>query len=499
MSSFRSPPGIKIKPYPFGEFQGLDSSRDITALDTGRQQHLVKLNNGYCDWRGQIVREPTCSQRVGQNLVTHINFISKDKVIWAERTGSGMSFRSENDHTLSDVYPSNANISSTVFNQRVHVLARALRAYYYDGTQWQANSSPALNLLRPAHVTSIQRRVAVAGITGKETQIHLSRVDQDQIFPDDEDPGSANVLRAAYIDLANLTGKADGVTGLATFETNRLVAFTSDKALLYRVDPDINNWTLDERANINIGCISHNTIQAAGTDVLFCSRNGIHSIKRSIDNGIMVYSYSLSDKIDILYRNLLKTVENFEDISAVFNQDEAQYHIFFPQANSSLCTRLTLSLNVEGGEPQPKFSTGTFLNARCGAFLAGQLVFGTPGGVYDVNKVESEDGITPDMEVVTPFLWHGSTSDTKDTHSIILQASGKGTIIMDAKDDAGRIIGELRFEVDDSDDNQFEGVPLSRQYERAWQHRYRGAMYRFRTEGGSSLLRITGFAITVKQ
>jgi hypothetical protein len=70
---------------------------------------------------------------------------------------------------------------------------------------------------------------------------------------------------------------------------------------------------------------------------------------------------------------------------------------------------------------------------------------------------------------------------------------------MDAKDDAGRIIGELRFEVDDSDDNQFEGVPLSRQYERAWQHRYRGAMYRFRTVGGSSLLRITGFAITVKQ
>ena len=499
MSSIRSNPQIKVKSFPFGDFQGLDTSRDITALDTGKQQHLVRLDNGFCDWRGQIVREPTATQRVQANAINHINFINKNEIVWAEKTGSGLTFASERNHTLADAYPNNAIISSTVFNQRVHFCARALRSYYYDGTRWTANSSPALNLLRPAYVTSIQRRLAVAGITGRETEIHISRVDQDQIFPDDEDPSSTNVLRAAKLDVANLLGTADAITGLATFETNRLVVFTADRALLYRIDPDINNWTLDERANVNIGCISHNTISPAGTDVLFCSRSGIHSIRRSVDNGIMVYSYSLSDKVDTLYRSLLKTVSDPEEISAVFDQDEGRYHIFFPQANSMLCTRLTLSLNAEGGEPQPKFSTGSFLNARCAASLAGQLVFGTPGGIYDINKVESAEGVTPDMEIVTPFLWHGSLVDTKETTSIVLQASGKGTIVMDAKDDAGRMIGSLRFEVDDSDDNQFAGVPLSRQYERKWEHRYRGASYRFRTEGGSSLLRITGFAINVRQ
>ena len=33
--------------------------------------------------------------------------------------------------------------------------------------------------------------------------------------------------------------------------------------------------------------------------------------------------------------------------------------------------KITLALNPEGGEAIPKFSTGDFLRARCGAFLNG--------------------------------------------------------------------------------------------------------------------------------
>ncbi len=54
--------------------------------------------------------------------------------------------------------------------------------------------------------------------------------------------------------------------------------------------------------------------------------------------------------------------------------------------------------------------------------------------------------------------------------------------------------------VDGSDyDSEFSGMPLIKQYERKWEHRYRGAMYRFRTEGGSGHLRVTGLAITVRK
>jgi hypothetical protein len=445
------------------------------------------------------VRDPAARKRKGAHPVRHVDFFAKGETFWIEETGNQLSFNSDRDHVLENVYPANAVPSSTIFNQRVQVFARALPAYRYDGIQWSRNASPALDRLRPAFSTSIQRRLVVAGIPGRETQVHLSRVDHDQIFPEDENPESENVLRAAFIDVANLLGSADSITGIAGFEQNRMAVFTADKALLYRIDPDINNWVLDDRANINVGCLSHNTIRNAGTDVLFCARSGINSIRRSEDNGIIVYSYSYSEKVDLLYRELVRSVENPQMISAAWDQDNSQYHVFFPQAGGALSKRLTLSLNPEAGQPQPKFSTGSFLNARCGATLAGQFVLGTPGGVYEESG-NAPDAVTPDMEVVTPMLWHGSLSDTKETYSLIIQATGQGTLQIDAIDDQGRAFGSLDIEINDTpDDNRFLDVPLSRQYERKWEHRYRGAQYRFRVKNSAGMIRIIGFAVTVRQ
>ena len=129
------------------------------------------------------------------------------------------------------------------------------------------------------------------------------------------------------------------------------------------------------------------------------------------------------------------------------------------------------------------------------------MVLGTNGGVYEILEVEDdrEDAFTPEMEVITPYLWHGSLMDTKETTSVILQATGEGIIEMDAIDIDGKVIGSLVIEVDDtSDDNYFQDVPLSSQYERKWSHRYLAAQYRFKTKGGGGLLRIIGFAVTVR-
>jgi hypothetical protein len=500
-SSFKSPPGLKLKTFAYENFMGLDTSRDITSLDTGQDQHVAKIENATSDWRGQMVRDASAKHRDGEYKVNHVRFFGTNEVCWVEQTGSGQNLISERGHILEGVYLASANVTSTVFNQTVIFASRANPLYRYDGINFERNNSPAADKLRPAYCTSVQRRLAVAGIPGRETQVHLTRVDQDEIFPEDEDPASNNVLRAGFIDVANLLGTADQITGLGTFEQNRLVVFTADRAIIYRIDPDIEQWVIDDNANINIGCASHNTIANAGTDLLFCSRSGIHSIKRSEDNGILVYSYSLSDKIDLLYRELFNSVPDKERISAVFDQDTAQYHVFFPQGGDQIYKRLTLAMNPEGGQPVPKFSTGNFLNARCGSFLGGRLVYGTSGGTYEVLKVEDvdPDAFVPEMEIITPFLWHGSLTDTKETHSLLIQATGEGVILIDATDLDGRIIGSLRIEVNaTSDDNAFEDVPLSKQYERKWSHRYKAAQYRIRSEGGGGLLRIIGFAVTVR-
>ena len=77
--------------------------------------------------------------------------------------------------------------------------------------------------------------------------------------------------------------------------------------------------------------------------------------------------------------------------------------------------------------------------------------------------------------------------------------SGNGIIDLTAVDETGRELGALNFEVDDTDDNRFIDVPLSHQYERKWETRYRGAQYRLKISGGSGVFRIMGFAVVLKE
>lgn len=501
MSHYKAPSGVRTRTFAYEDFQGLDTSRDLISKDTGRGQHFERVQNAYCDWRGQVVRDATCVHRHGDRVVIRVAHFNKSEVVYAERTDGAINIVSERDHILANYYLPSAVVTTTVFNKQVHFAASGYVMVSYDGVIYRLNASNHLGRLRPAYLASVQRRLVVAGAVGQETKVFISRVDNENVFPEDEDENSENVLRAGFIDVANLIGTADQITGLGAFEQNKLIIFTSDRALIYQIDPDITRWQQDTSANIQIGCVSHNTICNAGTDVLFCSRSGVHSIKRSTENGILVYSYSLSDKVDLLYRELFDSVDNPEEISAVFDQDKAQYHIFFPQPGGVLCKRLTLALNPEGGEPQLKFATGDFLNARCGSFLAGALVFGTSGGIHESlreGQIDA-DGVTPQFEIVTPMLWHGSLIEMKETLSIVIQAAGKGILQIDAVDDEGRTIGSMEVESGNStDDNYFFGVPLSRQYERKWQHRYRGAQYRIRSKNGDGLFRLIGFAITVR-
>ncbi len=281
MAATQSPPGIRTRAFAYDGFRGIDSSRDEAAQDSGSRQTLVQLVNGYCDTRGQIIRDPTATRLLRGPPVIHLRHYGRNGFAWAERVDGGLNLVADRGARVDTVWPSNASPSSAVFNRRLIVGARALPPWQFDGAQWRALSSPSLAQMGPAYYTAIQRRLAVAGIPGRETQVHISRVDDETVFPDNEDPGSANVLRAGFIDVANVLNTADEIRGIAPWEQNRIAISTSDRTLVYRLDPDIDQWAIDDRANIMIGCLSHNAMASAGADLLMPSRNGIHSVRRA--------------------------------------------------------------------------------------------------------------------------------------------------------------------------------------------------------------------------
>jgi len=491
--------GVEVEVFPYSEFQGIDTSRDRAALDSGEKQSLFIIEDGFADWRGVLVRDPgAVSRNSGDGKISHVNFYGRNEACWAQRDGGGVSLASDRffshgpGHKLDEVYPVGSTVTSTVFNHRTIFATAGQPMYRYNGASWKEVIN--LNPQTPAFLAAVQQRLCVAKANG--TLVDLSRVDDETYFTEDEVAGATSVTKGGNIDIRNLLGTSDVIKGLSAFEQNRLAIFTNDQCLIYTLHPDLTKWEIDDRANIQVGTISHNAVARAYSDLLYCSRNGIYSIQRSRTNGVTIFSIPMSFKVEQTYRALLKTVTNQEEISSYFDQDNGQFHTYFPQG-PLLTNRLTLTLDPTG-ENNNKWSTGSFLQATCGRQLGPTTLLGTPGGVWNRKLVEDETDISPTMIVETPILWQGAINDLKDSHSIIIQASGKGTIDIEAFDELDRPLSGMTFEISGLGvDDSFGPVPLSLQYERKFQHRYRGVYFRFKIKG-TGLLRMTGFAVTIR-
>jgi hypothetical protein len=354
--------------------------------------------------------------------------------------------------------------------------------YRYDGFEFSTSTAS----IKPSFGVPIQRRLAVAGFKDRPTTIEFSRVDNPDIFLNEEAP-TEEVTRASFIDISNLIGTADEITGLGTFEANRLAVFTKDQTLVYVIDPDFEQWQLDSRANLRIGCIGHNTVVNAGSDLLFCSRRGIHSIMRSEQNGITIAEASLSDEVETLYQDLVKTTPDPRMISAVYDPDALVYHIFFPRPGGTQTVRL--SMNFRAGYELRNFQLGDTLLPRCGTFLGGRLMFGTADGVYEATEraFQQDTGIADlrrsPMVAETPVLWLGDFIGTKRTHTLVLQATGKGRFFIDAVDEDDRPMGSIEVNLDRlPGDPHWGDAPLKSDFTFPFNHLFRGVRLRFRTE-----------------
>ena len=479
---------------PYQGFVGLDSSRDLFNQDDGERQALHVLENAYADFRGQIVRDGPAEFRFGTKPVKHVVHYDTDTVVVASEYGDGLHLESEQGFEFDFVFPSSAILSSTVFNRNIMFTARGLAPTVFDGNLFRFTTSTAATVALPAFCTTVQQRLCLAGLAASDTQVMIGAANTLDTFFGDEQVDASSQLRAGNLDIANLLGTADKITGISSFETDKLCIFTNDRAFVYKLDPDITLWELQTEASATYGCASHNTIKEAGTDLLYCSRSGIHALRRVTDNGLQISSVNLSSQIDQIYRSLFNQVNDPQEITAVWDQDEGQYHVFFPIAGSGEFNRLTMTVNSGSDGTRTSFSTGDFLKARCGTTLGGNMVIGTKRGVFDRNKIESNQGAMPDVTVETPVLWMGALDGIKQSSSITIQAYGDGELTITATDDQNRDKWQTTVMLTDEDDDGRRTVPLQRQYERPMSIRFRGLRFKFEFKG-TGLFRIIGFAV----
>lgn len=430
----------------YSNFSGLNVMRPDITLETGEDQALVYLHNAHIDSYGQIRNDPPYSARDEITYpIRHLRFYSLEEACWVERRGNGLWFNSENGITSPEpIYLGDVQISSCLFNKRVQLFSPNQEVYIFDGFTIRRNQSRALDEYRPSFGVAIQRRLVVAGFIGQDTLVMLSRVDDETVFPPDEND-TDSVLAAAYIDITNQLTKADRVTGLAAFEQNKLAIFTTSKILIYIIDPDYTRIAIDDNVNVNVGTVSHNSIARVGDDLLFCSNHGVHSLKRSRQNGLTIDNQILSQEVKDLYLDYLSRVDNQSHINAAYDEKTGQYHIYFP-INDNLVERLTLTIPTMAEDVQMRWSTGNALAARCGDTSNGRLVVGTSGGLFNVHSDYRDGEIFPDFEVHSPMLWVGNMQDTKIIEDMLIQITGEFELNMTIENEKGNQLMNLRLE-----------------------------------------------------
>jgi hypothetical protein len=87
------------------------------------------------------------------------------------------------------------------------------------------------------------------------------------------------------------------------------------------------------------------------------------------------------------------------------------------------------------------------------------------------------------MIAETPVLWLGDFLNSKRTHSMILQATGKGRFYVDALDDEDRLMATIEVNLDRIEgDTHWGDAPLKSDYSFPFNHIFRGVRLRFRTD-----------------
>jgi len=498
----KSPRAVKERPIAYENFIGLETIRARNNQDTGKRQPLAVLSNGYADPIGQIVRDPGVTRIQSGVNIAHAKHYDLFSLLWFERLSDGLYPRSTTGAQAPTFFTAGASPSSVHFGDILYTFAQGETPVAFNGTAFEVlpATKPLSNRLRPAFATTVASRLVVGGMPQYPNVIEISRVNDVNFFSEEEAKDSENVLRGFKIDLGNQLKNNERITGLATFENDKLIIFTTSRGLIYRTGENIEDWGIESRTSISAGCISHNTIQEANGDVLYCSRTGVQTVRRSRENGVMIYSLPLSFPITTLYRELVRGVSDIKDISAAFDADESQYHVFFP-FEGAISRRLTLTL-----DPTDLDSSGTwslsesFLSTTCGDYADGSLIYGTPDGLFQVAKVEEETaGKFPDLSIETPDLFLGSFTDHKSLAGLVLSCAGKSYLNLELIDAVtGKVIWS-RYNVEAEPGTAIadaRGTPLN--HNRRVPVNVRTTACRLRVKAcGTGQFRFAGFALIV--
>ena len=194
-------------------------------------------------------------------------------------------------------------------------------------------------------------RIYVAGDPRDPFTVFFSTVNNGFVFGDGAKVTGEDIITgntppdipntAGTINLRTVfTAGPSPITGLGAIN-GRLIIFCEDAIIIYADNDGLQN-NLDPfslrlvEVITGVGCVSPDSIQNTGDDIIFLSRSGVRSLGRTIQEASQPFNdYSKNVRDDLV--DLIRTESDTREIKSIYSEDNAFYLVHFPSANQTYC------------------------------------------------------------------------------------------------------------------------------------------------------------------
>ena len=249
-------------------------------------------------------------------------------------------------------------------------------------------------------------RIIVAGNTTSPSTVFYST----RLKPYDFEGSSAG-----SIDVGDI------ITGIKVFR-NSLIIFCKNS--IYELT-NLDSTPIIKSVTKNIGCVSGNSIQEIGGDLIFLAPDGLRTVAGTarIDD---VEIGSISRKILPLINNLLKNIQQFT-ISSMVIRERSQYRLFYHKSGQAQSGQLGIIGTFKfdsNGVPAFEWSETKGMELKfCSSELNPQneeVKFGAndTGYIYEIDKGNNFDAANINARFQTPDMDYGDNGLRKSLYKI---------------------------------------------------------------------------------
>ena len=389
-------------------FRGLNTEDSVLSMDPS---FATYADNCVIDKYGRI------SARKGYTLITtsatplgsdYIHAIKQ----FRDAAGNTAIFSVGNNKifkgttTLVDSTPGSYTISANAwkivnFNDHIYFFQRGYEPLVYSntlGAVTKMSSHPSYSATVPyAHeVLAAYGRLWVADTNSNKTTIYWSDLLNGQKWS-----GGTS----GSIDLTKVWPDGyDEVVALAA-HNNLLIIFGKHSIVTYQGAEAPSTMTLYDTV-AGVGCVSRDSVQYTGTDVLFLSYSGLKSFGRTIqEKALPLNDLSRNIKTDIT--NLIQSETG--QITSAYSPENAFYLVSFPSSSTIFCFDIKGTLE-NGAYRVTRWPTS---NLKCfERLIDGTLYVGTSEGIASYSGY-TDGGATYIMKYYSPHLTFGDASKIK--------------------------------------------------------------------------------------